>query len=311
MRKEELKHLWHGFWQLADPKIWIASTVPMVVGAAMAFNITGQFNLYWFLWCLIGIYFIEIGKNAVNEVVDYVSGVDRFVAPGNRTPFSGGKKTIIDGKLTVTEAAIIAVLTLTAGGAVGLYITISAEPKVFLVGVVGFFLAIFYSLPPLKLAYRGLGELTVGLSFGPLIVIGTYLVQAHTISLPVILISLPIGFLIANVLWINQYPDYEADKKGNKRNWVVRLGRRRGVKIYTILFIASYTLFLVVMVVFKSLIWLLPLVSLPIAYQAIIIARKHYNNIPQLLQANAKTIQVYQLTGLTMTLAAILDRLFT
>src|SRR5690554_2582385 len=85
--------LWVGFWQLADPKIWIASTVPLFVASALAYKHTGQINVWWLLVSLAAVYLIEIGKNAVNEVVDYDSCVDSSITPDHRTPFSGGKKT--------------------------------------------------------------------------------------------------------------------------------------------------------------------------------------------------------------------------
>ena len=308
--KKDFKRRWHGFWQLADPKIWIASTVSMIVAAALAYNLKGAFNLYWFVWTVVGIYLIEIGKNAINEVVDYDSGVDTFVTKEERTAFSGGKKTIVDGKLTVLEAKVIAILTMAAAVLIGIYISVYREPKVFIIGVIGFTLSIIYSLPPFKLAYRGLGELTVGLTFGPLIILGTYLVQTHTISPEIILVSLPIGLLITNVLWINQYPDYNADKKGAKMNWVVRLGRKKAVVIYILLFVLSYLSLFLIFIVFRNPFWLLPFVSFPLVLEAVQTARKYYDNVPKLVLANLRTVQVYQLFGLMLFLDAILDKVF-
>lgn len=308
--ERDIKRLWTGFWHLADPKIWISSTVPMLVAAALAYNLKGSFDFYWFCWTLLGIYLIEIGKNAINEVVDYNSGVDLFVTKEERTAFSGGKKTIVDGKLTVFEAKVIAVLTMAAAALIGIYISAYREPKVFLIGVIGFILAIIYSLPPFKLAYRGLGELTVGLTFGPLIVLGTYLVQTHTISPEIIPVSLPIGLLITNVLWINQYPDYNADKKGAKQNWVVRLGREKAILIYVLLFGLSYLSLFLIFIVFKNPFWLLPFVSLPLVLEAIKTARKYYDNVSKLVLANLRTVQVYQLFGLSLFIAALLDKIF-
>ncbi|MEJ6950952.1 UbiA family prenyltransferase [Natronospora cellulosivora (SeqCode)] len=302
--------IWKGFWQLADPKIWIASTIPMLVSAAISYNTTGTFNFYWFFWTVLGIYLIEIGKNAINEFVDYNSGVDQYVEKEERTPFSGGKKTIVDGRLSVFEVKIISVISLLAAVLIGLYIVIVRETGVFWLGLIGFALAISYSLPPFKLAYRGLGEITVGLTFGPLIMIGTYLVQTNTLTNHVILISLPFALLITNILWINQYPDYNADKKGNKMNWVVRLGRKKAVFVYEFLFLSSYISIIVLFVYFKNPLWLLPFISLPLVIEAIKTARKYYDNIPKLLSANAKSIQIYQLFGLTLFLAAILDSVF-
>ncbi len=298
-----------GFWQLADPKIWIASTVPMLVGSALAFGLTGSFNLYWFAVALIGIYCIEIGKNAVNEVVDYQSGVDRYVTPEQRTPFSGGKKTIVDGLLTVAEARSIAIATLAAGAIIGLYIAFSREPLVLWVGLLGLFFAAFYSLPPLKFSYRGLGEMAVGFTFGPLITSGAYLVQAHTLSPLVILTSLPIGFLIANVLWINQYPDYEADRKGKKLNGVVRLGKKQGVKVFAALFAAAYLSLIALFIASGNPFWLLPFLTLGMAKRAVSVAREYHDYLPRQVEANARTIQTYQLSGAAMVFAALLSRI--
>ncbi|MGM0651472.1 MAG: prenyltransferase [Bacillota bacterium] len=311
MSNPDLARLWQGFWQIADPKIWIASSIPMAVGGAIAYTHLRSFHWGWFLLGCTAIYMLETGKNAINEYIDYLSGVDTFVSPDKRTPFSGGKKTIIDGILTLQENLVIGIVTVAFGCLLGLIVVLFREFDILWIGLTGVFFALFYSLPPLKFAYRGLGELVVGFTFGPLITTGTYLVQAHTISFDVVLASLPLGFLIANVLWINQYPDYEADLKGGKMNGVVRMGKKEGVNIYVLLFGLTYFFLLLLALFSLNVFWLLPLISLPLAYRAIIVARRHYNDIPRLTEANAKTIQVYQLTGLTMVTGALLPLLFS
>ncbi|MCG0275326.1 MAG: prenyltransferase [Thermosediminibacteraceae bacterium] len=308
MYKNNWSRFWKGFWQLADPKIWIASTVPMAVGAALAYGLEGKFSLYWLLWSAVGVYLIEIGKNAINEVVDYKSGVDTFVTPDKRTPFSGGKKTIVDGILTLSEAKAIAWVTMTLAGLIGIYIALTREPAVFWIGVAGFILSVVYSLPPIKLCYRGFGEITVGLTFGPLVTCGTYLVQTHRITIEAVLASLILGFLIANVLWINQFPDYEADLKGNKRNWVVRLGKKRATSVYFAIFIAAFTVCPILVLVSKNLLFLLPLCAFPIAWEAVKVAKLYYNDIPNLIKANVKTVQIYQLTGLMLIIGALFSK---
>lgn len=307
--KSERTRLWGGFWQIADPKIWIASTIPMMVGAALAYSQTTHYSWPWFLAGAVAVYLLEIGKNAINEYVDYLSGVDRFVTPDKRTPFSGGKKTIVDGKLTLKENLVIGIVTIAAGCLIGLAIAIFRETSVIWFGLAGVFFALFYSLPPFQFAYRGFGELAVGFTFGPLITNGTYLVQTGSLSLVAVLASLPIGFIIANVLWINQYPDYEADLQGGKLNGVVRLGKKKGVSIYALLFGLAYLSLFFLAVFSKNILWLLPFISLPPAIKAVKIAALHYDNIPLLVEANAKTIQVYQLTGASMVAAALLTLL--
>jgi 1,4-dihydroxy-2-naphthoate polyprenyltransferase len=307
MTGEEENRLWKGFWQIADPKIWIASTIPMTVGGTLAYVKSDIFSWPWFLTGMAAIYLLEIGKNAINEYIDYLSGVDRFVTADQRTPFSGGKKTIIDGKLSLKENLVIGVITITAGSLLGLLIVFFRELNVLWFGLAGVFFALFYSLPPLQFAYRGLGEMVVGFTFGPLITCGTFLVQTGTVTPLVIMASLPLGLIIANVLWINQYPDYEADLKGGKLNWVVRLGKKKSGIVYALLFVLAYLSFPVLALYGNNIFWLLPLIGLPLAIRATRVAWEHYNNIPLLIEANLKTIQIYQLTGLTMVIAALLS----
>lgn len=308
MNSQRIKGLWRGFWQLADPKIWLASTIPMLVGASLAYCAGEGFSLPWFILSVIGIYLIEIGKNSSNEYVDYITGVDVYVDPKNRTPFSGGKKTIIQGKLTLDEVKYIALATFLAASGIGLMIVLFKEPKVLWIGLLGLLISLFYSVPPFKLSYMGLGELAVGLTYGPLMTLGTYLVMTGSYDYRVIIVGLPIGFLISNVLWINQYPDYEADKKGNKKNWVVRLGKKRGLKVYELLFALAYISFIPISILYRNPFWLLGWISMPLALRSITIAAKEFDNIPGLVKANAYTLVIYQVTGIFMAIAAFFPR---
>ncbi len=303
--KHQWRRRWNGFWQLADPKIWIASTIPMLVAGALAFAHTGSIPLGWFALALFGIYLIEIGKNAVNEFIDYLTGVDPAVTPDNRTPFSGGKKTVVDGKLTLLETAVIALLTLVAAFVVGVLIAVLKEPAVFWIGMTGGVLAVFYSLPPFKLNYNGLGEIAVGLTFGPLIVSGMYVLLTGQLDWKIVVVGLPLAFLITNVLWINQYPDYEADLMGGKRNWVVRIGRPKGLKVYAWLYVGAYASLVLLAVLERNPVWLAGLLSLPLAVQSIRIAKRHLGDTARFIAANARTVQIYQLIGLAMVAAAL------
>ncbi len=108
--------------------------------------------------------------------------------------------------------------------------------------MVGIACAFFYHAGPLQLAYRGWGEAAVALCYGPLIATGTKMVQRGRISMDVVLASLPLGLLIAAFLWINQFPDYRADRAAGKRNLVVRLGRERASTGFALLVAAALLL---------------------------------------------------------------------
>src|SRR5688572_26092283 len=154
-----LRHAWwDGVARLSDPKITLASAASMLLGAAAAAR-HGAIDWGWLALTVAGIFFLETAKNASGEVVDFASGADQGVAPEDRSPFSGGKRVIVDGLLSVRETAVVAGVFYAAAAAVGLWIVAARDARVLALGIAGIALAFFYHAPPLRLAYRGLGEL--------------------------------------------------------------------------------------------------------------------------------------------------------
>jgi 1,4-dihydroxy-2-naphthoate octaprenyltransferase len=217
-----------GFWRLADPKITLASMASIFLGACLA-AAHGDIHVGWLLLTIFGFFAIEVAKNASGDIYDYAT--DIAVAHEDRTDFSGGKRVLVDGLLTIPQAWAIAVVFYVLGIGAGIAIVVLREPLAIWPGVIGLILAWSYNGPPGRFAYRGLGELDVAICYGPLICISTYLIQMGEVSLDVFLISVPLGILIAAFLWINEFPDYAADFSVNKRNLVVRLGRHRASRL--------------------------------------------------------------------------------
>jgi 1,4-dihydroxy-2-naphthoate octaprenyltransferase len=243
--------LLRGIGRLADPKISLASVASIALGAAAAAQ-DGPMHWEWLTLTLIGIFAIEVAKNASGEVVDYGTGVDQAVTPEDRSPFSGGKRVLVDGLLTRGQTIGIGVAAYAAGIAVGLAIAFQRHPGVLWLGLAGIGLAYFYHASPLRLSYRGLGELAVAAAYGPLIACGTYLVQRREWGDAVLWASIPLGVLIAAFLWICEFPDARADRLAGKRTLVVTLGPRVASRVYAVLAILAY-----------GLIALLPAVGLP------------------------------------------------
>ena len=225
---------WSGVWRVADPKITLASVAGMLLGAAAAAH-DGPIAWGWLLLTVLGIFFIEAAKNASGEIFDWDSGADQAVAPEDRSPFSGGKRVLVDHLMDRSALVAVAGLFYLLSAAIGLAIVWLREPAVLWFGLAGFGLAFFYHAPPFKLAYRGLGELAVGLAYGPVITVGTYLVQRGTVAGWVVLASLPLGLAIAAFLWVNELPDRKADAQAGKRTLVVRLGAARAGKAFALL----------------------------------------------------------------------------
>jgi 1,4-dihydroxy-2-naphthoate octaprenyltransferase len=244
---------WRGVWRVADPKITLASVAGMVLGTALAAR-AGALHWGWLAATVAGIFCIEAAKNASGEIFDWDSGTDQAVADEDRSPFSGGKRILVDHLLTRGQAARVAAVFYGLGGALGVLILVAREPAVLWFGLAGAALAFFYHAPPLQLSYRGLGELAVALTYGPIITAGTYLVQRGAVDPTVLLASIPLGLMVGAFLWVNEYPDRKADAAAGKRTLVVRLGPRRAAIGYAA----------VVAIAFAG-VALLPLAGLPVA----------------------------------------------
>jgi 1,4-dihydroxy-2-naphthoate polyprenyltransferase len=232
-------HGWAGFWRLADPKISLASMASIFLGVAVARH-DGPLSLGWLLLTVFGIFCIEVAKNASGEIYDFDSGTDLAVAPDDRSPFSGGKRVLVDGLLTRRETALIAATGYALGIAVGVLMVLLRSHAVLWLGILGVACAFFYHAPPLQFSYRGLGELAVGVCYGPLIGMGAYLVQRGGVTPGVVLSSLPLGLLIAAFLWIAEFPDYTADRQAGKRTLVVQIGRRQASRLFPLIIATAF-----------------------------------------------------------------------
>lgn len=231
--------LWQGFWRLADPKISITSAAAMTIGACVAAR-DGPLSWTWLAVTGVALFCIEVAKNAWGEVFDYDSGTDLAVAPADRTDFSGGKRVLVDALLSRNQTWGMAAGFGGLGLALGAAIVLLREPSALWIGAIGMILGWSYHGPPLRFAYRGLGELDVVLCYGPLIVLSTYLIQTGTLSWAAFWLSVPLGLLIAAFLWVNEFPDYLADRGAGKRNLVVRLGRTRAARLLPAIFGAAF-----------------------------------------------------------------------
>lgn len=289
----------------------IAVILPTTLGGIVAAaRLSSGFHIPYFLLTLLGAVFIHIGANVANDYFDFKSGADVYLTPEEKTPFSGGSGMLADGSIKPRKALAVAFLFLMMGSLIGFYFVymLGSEGYVLLiVGILGVFSALFYTAPPFKLGYRGVGEVFLGLAFGPLVVFGTYFVQTAAFAWEPIVASIPMGLLITNILYINQFPDYRPDKKAGKMHIVARLGKDKAIKGYLILMVAIYTSIIVGVIlglldIIESIpLWsLITLATVPLSVKTIKYANQHFNEPQALIPANAATIKIFVLIAILM-----------
>ena len=273
-----------------------ATFVPVILGGVIALQVIHTFNFTTFLLTLLGASLIHIATNMFNDYFDFKSGNDLQVKHHN--PFAGGGRILTAGLVKPSTHLIVSTICLLLGCLIGFYFIFALSlPYLFLLGLVGIVSSYFYVGPPFRLAYRGIGELIVGINFGPVMTLGAYYVQTGSFAVEPLLASIPVGLLIAAVLWINEFPDMEADKAVGKKTMVLRLGYSRSISVYIGMVGAAYALVILyaLLRVFSSfpvtsLISLIALLSLPFALKAVRILRANYSDPHAIIPANANTI---------------------
>jgi len=291
--------------ELRSPFI-TATVVPILLGTSIAWARTSVFNLEYFLLALVGGVFLHLGTNVANDYYDHKSGNDEVNKEFVR-PFSGGSRTIQSGLLTPREVLSGALLFFALGTSIGLYLAWARGPFVLVLGLVGLFSGFFYTAPPVNLASRGIGEIFVGVNFGTLMTLGAYYVQTQMLTLEPFVASIPVSLLIAAVLYINEFPDYAADKAVGKNTLVVRLGRGRAVYGYALMTLGAFaSIFVSVLGGVAPIQTLIGLVPLPLALEATLHARRFYFNSIALVPTNALTIVCHLFTSLLLSLGYLL-----
>ena len=219
------------FFLATRPMFFTASVLPVVIGTIAGATQAGSLNVIYFALALASIVCVHAGVNVFNDVCDAKSGTDQ--ANVRRVhPFTGGSRFIQNGVMSVGEMSTLASTLFALGGLLGAILFAFKGAIILLFGAIGLALGTLYSMYPVQLAGRGLGEISVGMGFGVLPVVGSTWLQTDVLSGQAALLSLPLGFWIAAVLIANEVPDVEADAAAGKRTLVVRLGAARGKFLY-------------------------------------------------------------------------------
>ncbi|MBI4334537.1 MAG: 1,4-dihydroxy-2-naphthoate octaprenyltransferase [Chloroflexi bacterium] len=291
------------WWMEVRPSFLTASLVPILLGTAVAWAATGQFHAGYFVLTLLAGLLLHAGTDVINDYFDHRSGNDE----ANRSfvrPFSGGSRLIQLGLMSPVEVLAEALLCFALGSAIGVYLAWARGPFILVLGLAAVLSGFFYTGKPFNWASRGLGEFIVALNFGPLMALGAYYTQVQALSWLPVLASLPVAFFIAAVLYINEFPDYEADRLVGKRNLVVRLGKQKAVAGCFILVAGAYVTLLAGLVAGNlPVATLLGLLTVPLAVKSLQYARAHYGHSFDMAPGNGFMVTGHLAMGLLLTLA--------
>jgi len=192
-------------------------------------------DLLLIVYACIGAVAAHVSVNAFNEYLDFISGLD---AQTRRTPFSGGSGALPENPHLANRVLELAIAALVVSASIGLFFAWYRGPMMLVPGIAGLALVIFYTnwitrQPLLCLLAPGFG-------FGPVMIIGSYMVFTGEYSWPAVIVSLPAFFLVNNLLLMNQYPDIEPDRRAGRRHLLIAFGPRVGLYVYAVFALLPY-----------------------------------------------------------------------
>ena len=278
-----------------------ATIMPILVGAAVAKFMGFTVDWSWLGITLLGGSLLHIGTNTSNDYFDHLSGTDNINYNYSNKGLNGGSRGIQMGLITPIGVRNLTIVVFALSVLVGIPLIQKAGMQVLWLGLIGFLSGLFYTAPPFKFSSRkGLGELLIGLNFGPLMVAGSTLIQTGQLLPEAFLAGIPLGFLIAAVVYINEFPDHDSDKVTGKNTLIVVFGPEKARVGYVALVSGAFLsiVLLVLNGTFPSLI-LITLLASYFGITSIQTLYKYYND--RLLEpANWGTIIMHSVTGLLL-----------
>lgn len=178
------------------------------------------------------------GINVLNDYYDALNGSDAANAE-RRFPYTGGSRFIQNGVLSQRATGVFGYALLAAVVPAGLWLAQRSAPGLLWIGFTGLAIGWAYSAPPFKFMSRGLGEAAVACGW-LIVVLGADYVQRGAFSATPLAAGVSYGLHVANLLFVNQFPDVKADAAAGKRNLVVRLGPQRARWLYPAISAAAF-----------------------------------------------------------------------
>jgi 1,4-dihydroxy-2-naphthoate polyprenyltransferase len=278
----------------------LASVIAVTNGLAIAYWKYAAIDPLYAILTYIGVVFLHASVDLLNDYWDHKRGIDSAT---KRTKFSGGTGVLPENLLTPRAVYIAGIIFLVLGASIGAYFVAIRGITIALILSFAVVAIYFYST---RIVNAGLGELFVAIK-GAMIVLGTLYVQNAVLEPTALYVGAIVGILSATVLFINSFPDYEADRSKGRRTLVIMLGRKTASAIFPIFIIAAYALIAVgIFLGFTKIYSLISFASIPFAIKSVLQLRNEPESTEKLVPAMASAVTYSRITGFLLAMSFIL-----
>lgn len=244
------------------------STLPALLGSMIVIYAGATLNITNFILLMIAVTANHLAVNMTDDYFDFLHGADVLSSDG-KNAYAGGSGVLVAKEMS-PELMRNGFLTLyLLAASIGFYFVIVHGWIILLLGVIGIFSSYFYTAPPIRFSYHGLGELVMLINLGPVIALGASYLQDHRFMFQTLIASLPLGLFVFAQIICNEIPDYETDKQAGKRTLVVRFGKKVGLYLSILAVILSFSIIVGSVILKCAPVWIfIVFVILPLLYRA-------------------------------------------
>jgi len=287
------------------PQFLLLTPACFLVGAAAAYWDRGRLVPLSLFLAFVGALLGHVSVNVLNDVEDFLSGIDLHTRP---TPFSGGSGFLVRGELSPEEVRRLGLVALGGTIPIGLYFIWRHGWGIIPLGMIGVALVLLYTREITRNPWICL--VAPGLGFGPIMVLGAYFCQTGHYGTTAAAASLVPGFLVSDLLLLNQFPDVEADARGGRWNLPLHWGLQKTSRLYGVLILTPFAWVTIATAVgVFPLGSLLALLTLPLAYRAACEVPRNYEDLERLIPLMGLNVAVTLITPTLLALGIFLHRL--
>lgn len=282
MKYSTFIHKTVGWLKLSRPAFHLVGILPFILGTILAWRIERVFHTSVCILGILAVISVMLSTYYAGEYSDYRE--DAISKRIFKSRFAGGTGVIQDGIISGREARYATIIALISSCIIGIILQFCFDtgPYTIPLGILGVTSGFFYSSRPVRLVTRGVGEILIGFCYGWLPIATAFYIQTGYLHQLVHWMGLPVGLTIFNVILLNEFHDYPADRATGKRNILVRLGIQRGIVLYALVSVLAWTAMVYTIyagVPVKALYLYIPVIILSAVVTGGLFMRKDKNSI--------------------------------
>jgi len=278
-------------------KFLLASVIAVCLGLAINWWQNQTIDLVYAGLTFVGVIALHASVDLLNDYWDFKRDIDTKT---KRTKFSGGTGVLPEGLLQPNEVYRVGLIFLIIGSSVGGYFIFEKGITIAVILAFAIISIYFYST---KIVNSGLGEIFVAIK-GSMIVLGTFFVQTSHITMEPILGGIVVGILSSLVLFVNSFPDFDADKAGGRKTLIIMLGKKKASNAVWIFPIIVYGIIVSGIVLHVlPILSLITLFTIPLLIKSGLRLKQNFDDIDKIVPTMGLFVSYSRITGLLLVLS--------